>query len=299
MNAIYADNFRHFYSAFYVVVDRIMRGEQQDEVLMDNLNRLRLLVEKDQDEAQAYSNLYSRLPKLVDHIDLELSRYRTIIQSEQRYLNLNIKNNDLETRVQKAVEDIEKANSTLESSKRDYSELEDKINKTSDKIAAAQSQIDSAEEKANKTERALKKTQQEYITILGIFASIVLAFTGGIAYSTSVLDNLHQASIYRILAIAVIIGFVLFNLIYLLLLFILTISGEKGTEYKRLFWFVNIFLVAILICTSIGWFFGMAEKRDQRLYSFDPSPVATSSISVLPVSPLPDQVAKVQQDTDK
>ena len=42
------------------------------------------------------------------------------------------------------------------------------------------------------------KQQREYISILGIFAAVVLAFTGGIAFSTSVLKNINTVSVYRI-----------------------------------------------------------------------------------------------------
>ena len=39
-----------------------------------------------------------------------------------------------------------------------------------------------------------KDVQKEYIAILGIFAAVVLAFTGGIAFTTSVLQNIHMVS---------------------------------------------------------------------------------------------------------
>ena len=52
------------------------------------------------------------------------------------------------------------------------------------RIEAAQSQQESKNNQA--------KMQSEYITILGIFASIVLAFTGGMTFSTSVLENISS-----------------------------------------------------------------------------------------------------------
>ncbi len=44
----------------------------------------------------------------------------------------------------------------------------------------------------------LNKQQTQYITILGIFASIVLTFVGGLAFSTSVLSNIDKANAYRL-----------------------------------------------------------------------------------------------------
>ena len=56
-----------------------------------------------------------------------------------------------------------------------------------------------------------KGMEKEYISILGIFASIVLAFVGGLTFSTSVLANIDKASIYRLVIIACIIGIVFFK----------------------------------------------------------------------------------------
>ena len=48
----------------------------------------------------------------------------------------------------------------------------------------------------------MESSQREYIAILGIFAAVVLAFTGGIAFSTSVLNNVAKASIYRTVTVS-------------------------------------------------------------------------------------------------
>ncbi len=285
LNEIYADGFRHFYSAFYYDIKEIMRrimcGAEIDGVLIDNLHRLRILVEEAQENpetAQNYCNLSESLPKLVDHINLELARFQTIIQSEQRYKDLIQKNEGLERQVQQAIEEITKAKTTLQDSQHEYSELEKKLKKTSSDLDSAQTNIDETQKKAEKTEKDLQNSQREYVTILGIFAAVVLAFTGGIAYSTSVLENLHQASIYRILGISLLIGFVLFNLVYLLLSFILVITDNRNTKPdkdRRSFWAVNGILGIALVLTLIGWIYGWAEKRDQRIYRIEPSPAVT------------------------
>lgn len=45
----------------------------------------------------------------------------------------------------------------------------------------------SIEDAKDKLQQQVKGVEKEYISILGIFASIVLAFVGGITFSTSVL----------------------------------------------------------------------------------------------------------------
>ncbi len=59
--------------------------------------------------------------------------------------------------------------------------LEDDLNKNYEKLS-----------------EELNKQQTQYITILGIFASIVLTFVGGLAFSTSVLSNIDKANAYRL-----------------------------------------------------------------------------------------------------
>lgn len=100
--------------------------------------------------------------------------------------------------------------------------------------------------------------QKEYISILGIFAAIVLAFTGGIVFSGSVLENIDKSSIYRITLITFIIGLVFFDLIWLLIDFIRDING-KVLRKKWLFIFVNLILIGgiIGVCFAFKfkWFF--------------------------------------------
>ncbi len=68
--------------------------------------------------------------------------------------------------------------------------------------------------------------QKEYITILGIFAAIVLEFTGGMAFSSSVLENIDKSLIYRIILVVCVIGLILFNVMWLLIDFIRDINGK-------------------------------------------------------------------------
>ena len=99
--------------------------------------------------------------------------------------------------------------------------------------------------------------QKEYITILGIFAAIVLAFTGGIVFSSSVLENIDKPSIYRITLIAFIIGLIFFDLIWLLIDFIRDLNG-KVLGKKWILVFVNFILIGGIlgVCFSFqfGWF---------------------------------------------
>ena len=74
------------------------------------------------------------------------------------------------------------------------------------------------------TER-LEKTRMEYIAVLGVFAAVVLAFNGGVGFSTSTLSALGIDSGIRALVFqTALVGFILINTICILLVFIWKMS---------------------------------------------------------------------------
>ena len=77
-------------------------------------------------------------------------------------------------------------------------QLEEKV-RTSDTAFKELSQktIEDARQLSGVVQEKQRDMQKEYITILGIFASIVLAFTGGMAFSSSILENIDKSSVYR------------------------------------------------------------------------------------------------------
>ncbi len=97
----------------------------------------------------------------------------------------------------------------------------------------------------------VKHVEKEYISILGIFASIVFAFIGGVTFSTSVLQNINAISIYRLLLITVLLALVLTNTIYILIRFICHINN-KDIKLFKMRWF-NIIFGAVGILIVIAW----------------------------------------------
>ena len=90
------------------------------------------------------------------------------------------------------------------------------------------------EEKSRATNSNLKiinkkaeNMQKEHVTILGIFSSIVITFVAGMVFSSSVLNNIDKASIYRLVFIMALIALMIFNLVYLLLDFIAKINNQR------------------------------------------------------------------------
>lgn len=114
----------------------------------------------------------------------------------------------------------------------------------------------------------IKEVEKEYITILGIFASVVLAFTAGIAFSTSVLENIDSVSAYRIIIVALIIGLVLINIIFALFYYIgLLVDKTKEEKSLRPLWISNGVILIVLLFALIAWYNGSIEDRNTRIES--------------------------------
>lgn len=99
--------------------------------------------------------------------------------------------------------------------------------------------------------KEIKVIEKEYISILGIFAAIVLAFVGGITFSSSVLQNMSDISIYRLILIVALLAFVLLNVIDLLVKLIFTINELEAGKIS--FKWFNIVILFIAVITILGW----------------------------------------------
>ena len=119
--------------------------------------------------------------------------------------------------------------------------------------------------------KEIKGVEKEYITILGIFASIILAFVGSFTFSTSVLNNISSVGIIELSIVALLIGIVLFNLIAYLIDFLKEINdkneydvrGKKIVGSYRII--VNCVLAGLILAILIV--FGLTKiKFPEKIY---------------------------------
>lgn len=144
------------------------------------------------------------MEKLSDHIRLEMQRLTTF---ESAYSG-----------IESAIEGgLKSLNGTIEGQKAQLKEIKDEAEKNSE------------------------KARREYIAILGIFAAIVIAFMSGTAFSSSVLQNIDNASIYRLAFIILVLGLFLFNLLIALFAFLGEMTGNP--LFKKEGWQVAIIAI--------------------------------------------------------
>ena len=138
--------------------------------------------------------------------------------------------------------------------------------KTLDDIRSVNTKIDDFNKSLKENEDRIKKAEsaeKNYITILGIFASIVLTFTGGIAFSTSVLENIDAISPYRLAAVVIGLAFTMINIVYILVWFIQQInkSKDEAVKYPIFMWAINGILVLAIVVTIHIW--ACTEKKNE------------------------------------
>ena len=233
------ESFRHYYSDIFVVMSGVIDDpEIQDyDALTDHLQHI---LESYQCQ-EGHPDVRTNLRKLYDHTSLEISRLvHTKIITEQLF---------------KQEAHLDELEHLVDSVRSEHDRIVTKVNEHE----TFANQIDEAKKEIN-------DAKKEYIAILGIFSAVVLTFIGGIAFSTSVLENLHQSSIYRIVLALCLIGLVLCNVLYLLFFCIQSLIDKPLRKWQKgtLIW-CNAILVIILSITAFCWYDGSAERRNARL----------------------------------
>lgn len=127
-------------------------------------------------------------------------------------------------------------------------------------------------DEVQESHKEIKGIQKEYITILGIFAAIMLAFVGAFTFSTSVLSNLGKADTLELIMVALVIGIVFVLLISILIEFLREINDKviKDEKGKRKWSPKNKIAIEVLmtIATITIVAFGISKMSVPQQISF-------------------------------
>lgn len=298
------NGFRHFYSdIFRILADMQDHPEEGDgNVLADNIQIL--LDEYEVEEGRP--NVVESLRKLYDHISLDLARMNYIqsavhsvadgagssatdlaeikglvesVHHESKSLRdiselVLFSASQAKEQLKKAREDTNDTRSQLEESKKELEKAQSTLKSSEKTLKDAKESLDTATQK-------IDNSQKEYIAILGIFSAVVLTFIGGMAFSTSVLENIHKSSAYRIVFTVTLIGLVLYNVFYLLFFCIQSLLERTvGQHQKDMLRNGNILLVIILLVTVLSWALGIVENRNHQ-FSENAALIQTAVVSTV------------------
>lgn len=126
----------------------------------------------------------------------------------------------------------------------------------------------SAELAANRAEDAAKsaitnmeaqlsaKTAESSVTILGIFAGIVLTVVGGVIYSASALNNVSSSNIFKLVCVTALVGLVCIDIMAIMFYYISKIGKKSGRSilFNVTIIFVNVLLVLIMVLATDLYF---------------------------------------------
>lgn len=192
------------------------------------------------DSSETYRHLYSDIfsTLIALHNNPQNGDIQTLVQN-LRYIRENYRPErlyqdktliDISESVRKLYDHV-----NLEIARLDYYDVHRDMSELSEQVSLVDSEIKGALEKqrkfgrkAKQFEKKLADTQKEYISILGIFSAVVLAFVGGSIFSSSVLESMSSTNIYRVIFVVDFLAFVVVSLVYLLVMFILRVNEMPG-----------------------------------------------------------------------
>lgn len=230
---IYADDFRHEYSRIFLQLSIIKNANPQAiDVVAENFRHY--ILTKNEENCPYLKSLR----KLFDHVSLDVARmnYMTAQFGEQ------------ESRLREEVD--KEVNKT----KNDFNSFKQNLN----------DELENARERTDQLKR-------EYVAILGIFASIIVTFSAGMIFDSSVLNNISSVSAYRLTGITLLIGFVTFNLLYILLTFIykmMQVKEQKESPFKHPFLWGNFLFVVGACLVLLAWGMGGIEYRNLKIFEW-------------------------------
>lgn len=136
------------------------------------------------------------------------------------------------------------------------------------------------EEAVQEVKNNIEKYHEQSVSILSIFSAVVLAFMGGISFSSGILNSIASASMFRLIITILLLGFVLFNSIFILLRYIAYIIRKgDSVRFKNGIWMFNGALIAILIAVIVAYSTGCGSKIEEW-GKISPPEGASATVSV-------------------
>ncbi|EDT15032.1 hypothetical protein [Clostridium perfringens] len=196
----YNNKGRHLYSEVSAFLFKV---EDEDyEYIFENVKKVhKNLLHYDFENNSDYAD---KVLKLEDHIKLEWIRFERLKEvQEKNGIELS---NKIKEETRKLKEEADKFEVESKKHKGKIKNLNKSYKKMKDNIDGLNSQI---------------------ISVIGIFSAIVITFFGGINFLESVLNSIGKVSKYRFVLGAFIVGFVMFNTIFMLLNFISKLTEKN------------------------------------------------------------------------
>lgn len=259
-----AANFRHQYSAISGKLNEL-RNTEADFVKTYGLDIISSNVEELYEYARNNKKPYLKnLFKLKDHIGLEIGRIEYTNEIRDKIMSQSERIKELKGQYSESERLLKKNKEISDCVVKQADEIAELLTKSQESLDESKKMTNNVAKLVKKEKQKLENIQKDYIAILGILSAILITFTSGSIFSSSVLANLHQSSIYRILFICLILGLVLVNAVALLMQYVKwIIQIEKGKmEFPPILIIFNILVINLMVLVVIAWFFDIRRFAD-------------------------------------
>lgn len=144
--------------------------------------------------------------------------------------------------------------------------------------AAAMKLNQSTKDAEERLDKRVDGFHEQSITILGIFSAVVVGFMSGMSMFTSGFNKLNEVSVYVVAFYSVIVGIILFDILFMLIFFIARISGHSIARdvppsknwfcstfhrYPWVYCFHAFAVLALIVLVILQVCFGRAVTNDQ------------------------------------
>lgn len=236
---LYSINGGFFHAPYGVVSGYITElhdkyGKDYIDVILHNLNHVVITLkdwidlEKSSPKQKRYIQTYRSVINLHDYVSMEAIRVDQIarqLESATKQANIVLNEaRELNNVTSKLSDDINLLAIQLESATTQANTVLSEAQKLNDATNKLSSDIDQVSKVATKNlddvrniSDDAKSLKTEVVSILAIFAAIILAFTGGLTIFGGVVAAVSQAQLYQLLLVTIFCTWGLFNTIYLLL----------------------------------------------------------------------------------
>lgn len=160
------------------------------------------------------------------------------------YSKENKENHELYLKIRKLYDHV----SLEQARKSTYENLLDEYIMVKEDLESTKDFINKTKKKADKLREEVENSKKEYVSILGIFASIVLGFTGALSFTNSVFSNLTEVSSSKLFIAIASVGAVIIILLKMLLdLIYYSIGKAKEKRNEKRLMIIKGVTIGILI----------------------------------------------------
>lgn len=185
---VYSTLSTHF---FNLSPESISETGQDVEIFLGNILILKQIAsDKDIDDLENFHNF---LDKIVDHIEL---------------IGIQV------TRIDTNVDQVKETKDDL---LKEITQLKTEIKNKQKELSKLKDKQDGLKEKQIEYLKKAKKVQKEFVTILGIFATILITTFGGLTSLASIFNNINSASTGKIVLLGSFVVYTVILIVFLLL----------------------------------------------------------------------------------